>query len=93
MLKRAFLGWLRGEIKHCSMAAVPTLSEEDARRPSRVHEHLVDERTRLVSRMKAVMVRLGVRGCNVKLCKAAQQLGQLRTAEDEPLPALAAGAA
>ena len=37
------------------------------------------------------MVRLGVRGCNVKLRAAAQQLEQLRTAEDEPLPALAAG--
>src|SRR5437016_7841566 len=31
LLKRAFLGWLRGEAKHCSMAAVPTLVEEDAR--------------------------------------------------------------
>ena len=39
------------------------------------------------------MVRLGVRGCNVKLRATAQQLEQLRTAEDEPLPALAAGAA
>jgi transposase len=25
LLKRAFLGWLRGEPKHCSMAAIPTL--------------------------------------------------------------------
>jgi transposase len=35
LLKRAFLGWLRGEPKHCSMAAIPTLEDEDARRPSR----------------------------------------------------------
>jgi transposase len=34
LLKRAFLGWLRGERGHCSMAAIPTLEEEDARRPS-----------------------------------------------------------
>src|ERR671939_962451 len=27
LLKRAFLGWLRGEPDHCSMAAVPTLEE------------------------------------------------------------------
>ena len=33
LLKRAFLGWLRGERGHCSMAAIPTLAEEDARRP------------------------------------------------------------
>jgi hypothetical protein len=35
LLKRAFLGWLRGEPKHCSMAAIPTLEDEDARRPGR----------------------------------------------------------
>src|SRR5690348_4527159 len=35
LLKRAFLGWLRGERGHCGMAAVPTLEEEDARRPRR----------------------------------------------------------
>jgi hypothetical protein len=30
-LKRAFLGWLRGEREHCKMAAIPTLAEEDAK--------------------------------------------------------------
>ena len=35
LLKRAFLGWLRGEPGHCSMVAVPSLEEEDAKRPSR----------------------------------------------------------
>ncbi|MER9052261.1 hypothetical protein NKH89_34615 [Mesorhizobium sp. M0923] len=30
----AFLGWLRGEKRHCTMAAIPTLEEEDARRPN-----------------------------------------------------------
>ena len=29
LLKRSFLGWLRGEKKHGSMAAIPTLEEED----------------------------------------------------------------
>src|SRR5262252_6328024 len=45
LLMRAFLGWLRGEAKHCSMVAIPSLAEEDARRPNREHEHLVGERT------------------------------------------------
>jgi transposase len=31
LLKRAFLGWLRGERGHCSMAEIPTLKEEDAK--------------------------------------------------------------
>ncbi len=34
LLKRAFLGWLRGEKQHCTMAAVPTLEEEDADVPT-----------------------------------------------------------
>jgi transposase len=41
LLKRAFLGWLRGERDHCRMAAVPTLEEEDAKRPTRERESLV----------------------------------------------------
>jgi transposase len=45
LLKRAFLGWLRGEPKHCSMAAIPTLEDEDARRPGRERETLVGERS------------------------------------------------
>ena len=35
LLRRAFLGWLRGEPDHCSMVAIPTLEEEDAKRPNR----------------------------------------------------------
>src|SRR3984885_883856 len=52
LLKRAFLGWLRGEPEHCQMAAIPTLREEDARRPNRERDCLVRERTRIVNRMK-----------------------------------------
>jgi hypothetical protein len=33
LLKRVFLGWLRGESDRCSMAGIPTLGEEHARRP------------------------------------------------------------
>src|SRR5262249_8243870 len=50
MLMRAFLGWLRGEAEHCRMVAIPTLAQEDAKRPNREHESLVGERTRLVNR-------------------------------------------
>jgi transposase len=61
LLKRAFLGWLRGERGHCKMVAVPTLAEEDAKRPSREREALVAEATRLMARLKAAFVRLGIR--------------------------------
>ena len=86
MLMRAFLGWLRGEAKHCSIAAIPTLAQEDAKRPTREHESLVAERTRLINRMKATLIRLGIRDFNIKLRKAPQGLAALCTPEGEPLP-------
>jgi transposase len=45
LLKRGFLGWLRGERGHCAMARIPTIAEEDAKRPHRERECLVRERT------------------------------------------------
>src|SRR5262244_617268 len=35
LLKRGFLGWLRGERDHCKMVAIPTFIEEDGKRPHR----------------------------------------------------------
>src|SRR6202166_4814998 len=67
LLKRAFLGWLRGERDHCKMVAIPTTKDEDAKRPNREHESLVGEQSRIVNRMKAALIRLGIRGFNPKL--------------------------
>ena len=86
LLKRAFLGWLRGERDHCKMVAIPTTKDEDAKRPNRERESLVGEQTRIVNRMKAALIRLGIRGFNPKLKKAAGRLEDLRTPEDEPIP-------
>ena len=86
MLKRAFLGWLRGEPDHCSMVAIPTLAEEDARRPNRERENLVGERTRIINRMKGALARLGIRGFNPKLRHAPERLTALRTPEGEAIP-------
>src|SRR3974377_590264 len=44
LLKRAFLGWLRDESAHCSMAAVPTIEEKEARRTKRARGGFVGER-------------------------------------------------
>jgi transposase len=86
LLKRVFLGWLRGEPKHCSMAAIPTLAEEDAKRPTREHESLVGERTRLVNRIKSGLVRLGIRTFKPMLRRAPDHLDALRTPEGAPVP-------
>ena len=86
LLKRAFLGWLRGEPGHCSMAAIPTLAEEDAKRPNRERASLVAERGRIANRMKATLARLGIRGFKPTLQKAAERLETLRTPEGESVP-------
>jgi transposase len=87
LLKRAFLGWLRGEPKHCSMAAIPTIEDEDARRPSRERESLVGERTRIVNRLKANLARIGIRGFRPNLAQASSRLPALRTPEGVAVPA------
>lgn len=87
LLKRAFLGWLRGESDHCTMAPVPDLAVEDARRPSRERQALVGERTRLINRLKATLARLGIRDFNPVLRKAPERLAELHTPEGVLVPA------
>jgi transposase len=86
LLKRVFLGWLRGEPDHCSMAAIPSLQEEDAKRPTRERENLVGERTRVLNRMKACLVRFGIRNFKPTLRKAPERLNALCTPGGDPLP-------
>jgi transposase len=86
LLIRAFLGWLRGEPDHCSMAAVPTLEEEDRRRPNREHQTLSGEKTRIINRLKGALIRLGIRNFNPRLRNAADRLEQLHTPEGVTIP-------
>ncbi len=86
LLKRVLIGWLRGEPDHCHMAAIPTLAEEDAKRPNREREGLVRERTRIVNRMKSCLVRFGIRNFKPTLRKAPERLATLGTPEGVPLP-------
>jgi transposase len=46
------------------MVAIPTIKDEDAKRPNRERESLVGEQSRIVNRMKAALIRLGIRGFN-----------------------------
>src|SRR5437773_626330 len=86
LLKRGFLGWLRGERGHCSMARVPTIAEEDGKRPNRERDCLVGERTRIVNRIKSTLARLGIRNFKPTLRKAAERLATVHTPEGVPLP-------
>jgi transposase len=86
MLKRGFLGWLRGEPGHCNMATVPTVAEEDAKRPHRERDSLIQERTSIVNRMKSILIQFGVRNFKPGLRKASENLDAIRTPERIPLP-------
>jgi transposase len=86
MLRRGFLGWLRGERGHCSMAMVPTIADEDAKRPHRERESLLKERTATINRMKSILTQFGVRNFKPGLRKAAEKIDAVRTPEGVPLP-------
>jgi transposase len=86
LLKRAFLGWLRGETHHCRMVAIPTIEEEDAKRPNREHDTLVRQRTRIINRIKSGLVRFGIQNFKPTLRKSAERLAKLMTPEGMRLP-------
>src|SRR5271154_288530 len=54
--------------------------------PSGPTASIIGERSRIVNRMKAALVRLGIRGFNPKLKRATTRLDGLRTPEGEPIP-------
>jgi transposase len=68
------------------MAAIPTVDEEDARRPNRERDSLVRERTRIVNRIKAILARFGIRRFTPTLRRTDDQFHALRTTEGTPLP-------
>jgi transposase len=68
------------------MVAIPTIEEEDAKRPNRERGGLVTEQTRIVNQIKATLTRFGIRTFRPKLRKAEEQLKDLRTAEGLALP-------
>jgi len=86
LLKRAFLGWLRGEKDHCRMAAIPTVAEEDARCPHREREVLVAERTRLINRLKSALVRFDLSTLALGRATSPRRLEQWLSEHGHALP-------
>src|ERR1019366_9558635 len=71
---------------HCSMAIVPTVAEEDAKRPHRERDSLVHERTSTVNRRKSILIQSGEGKLNAFLRKASEKLDAGRTPEGIALP-------
>lgn len=54
-LLRVLAAYVGGDHQVCSMVRVPTPEEEDAKRPHREREHLVQDRTRFENRILALL--------------------------------------
>jgi len=79
--------WQAGDRQVCSMVRVPTPEEEDAKRPHREREHLVQEKQRIENRMEALLCTQGIRG-RPSLRSWERDIAKLCTGDGRPVPAL-----
>lgn len=90
-LMRVLLAYLRGEPRVCSVARVPSVEEEDARRRHRERERAVRERGAHVNRIRALLHGQGIRDVNPLRRDFLARLGKLHTGDGRALaPALLA---
>jgi transposase len=77
MLIRVFLGWLRGGPLHCTMMAIPTLEDENAADQAASEKAWSANAPRIINRMKATLIRPGIRGVKPELLKTSQRIGDI----------------
>jgi transposase len=85
-LLRSLMAYLRGEPKVWSAVRVPSVAEEDARRPHRERDCLIEERVSHVNRIKGLCAIHGIYNYNPLRGDRLQQLERLRMVPDQPLP-------
>ena len=85
-LLRALIAIDRGERHVCAVVRVPSIEEEDARRPHRERQRLVRERTGHINRIKGLLFAQGIRGIEPKRRLTRIDFSALTTAEGQPLP-------
>ena len=84
---RVLAAWLGGDRQVCSMVRVPTPEEEDAKRPHRERERLVQERIRVENRIEALLFTQGIRK-RLSLRSWERDVADLRTGDGCGLPPL-----
>jgi transposase len=84
---RVLATWLAGDRQVCSMVRVPTPDEEDAKRPHREREQLVQDRLRIENRIEALLFTQGIRG-RPSLRSWDRDVAALRTGDGRDLPPL-----
>jgi transposase len=85
-LLRVLMAYHRGDRQVCSVLRVPSPEEEDAKRPHREREHLVQERIRIENRIESLLFTQGIRE-RPSLRTWERDLAALRTADGRALPA------
>jgi len=84
---RVLASWLGGDRGVCSMVRVPTPEQEDAKRPHREREHLVQERLRIENRIEALLFTQGIRK-RPSLRSWERDMAELRTGDGRAVPPL-----
>ena len=84
---RVLAAWLSGDRQVCSMVRVPSPEEEDAKRPHREREHLVQDKLRIENRIEALLFTQGIRG-RPSLRSWERDVVELRTGDGRALPPL-----
>ena len=84
-LLRVLAAKFAGDPGACWTVVVPSVEEEDAKRPHREREFLVQERVRIENRIAALLATQGVRG-RPSLRSWDADMRALRTGDGRPLP-------
>lgn len=85
---RALISYDAGERHRCRMVVVPSVAEEDARRPGRERQRLVSERVAQSNRISGLLATHGIYGYRPLRADRWEQLAELRCADGRELPEL-----
>jgi transposase len=85
-IMRAFLAYLRGEPRACSMVHVPSVEEEDRKRRNRERDRLSEERTAHSNRINGLLHAHGIRDAGPLRRGFIARLATLRSGDGRPLP-------
>jgi transposase len=84
---RTLRAWLSGDSNVAREVRIPTIEEEDAKRIERERKHLVEQRTRIIGRIKGLLALHGIRLASKGIGKRLRdRLLTLRTGDGRGLP-------
>jgi len=89
-LLRVLAAAFTGDHDACRIVSVPTVAEEDAKRPHREREHLVQERIRIENRIAALLATQGIPK-RPSLRSWDADLDAMRSGDGRPIPPLLKG--